>query len=139
MRTPEEIKRGMEICSEMCNSASACKVCPYDDECRKLAEEEGVAPGSAMMRDAIEYIQRLEDHLREVTQKTPQWNSVYTQMPKDGQHVLTVNGDGVMEVLYYDKEWPNAFCGCGGLLKVCNITHWMPLPEAPNEEENEKI
>lgn len=61
----------------------------------------------------------------------PHWTSVYTQMPNDGQHVLAVNGDGVMEVLYYDKKWPNAFCGCGGLLKVYNITHWMPLPGRP--------
>lgn len=126
IRSPEDIKNGLSCCA----GEAPCKDCPYyngnDAKC-----------GSGKNRDALAYIHQLEDQLREVTQKTPQWISVYTQMPKDGQHVLTVNGDGVMEVLYYDEEWPNAFCGCGGLLKVCNITHWRPLPESPKEEENE--
>lgn len=63
----------------------------------------------------------------------PKWISVTTQMPRDGQRVLTVDDNGKSEVLYYDKRWPYIFCDCGGLYKVCNITHWMPLPEAPKE------
>lgn len=120
-RKPEEIKKGLRHCSE-----DGCKGCNYKEDC-------DMADGfSVLAFDAFALIQQLEAQVAKDI-NVPSWISVYTQMPKYGQHVLAVNGDGVMEVLYYDDEWPNAFCGCGGLLKVYNITHWMPLPEGPKE------
>lgn len=59
------------------------------------------------------------------------WIRVDDRMPTNGERVLTVDSEGVMAVYYYDAEWPNAFCGYSGLLKVYNVTHWMPLPEPP--------
>lgn len=130
MKTPEEIKKGLEHCH-------ACRPCidqcPYGDirDTKYSCETE-------LLADAIAYIRQLEqinadfaERMERLEAQFQKWISIYTQMPNDGQHVLAVNGDGVMEVLYYDKKWPNAFCGCGGLLKVYNITHWMPLPGRP--------
>lgn len=140
MKTPEEIKKGLAFVTRDCIKCYSCvDECPYNDDCIPMDNTLNADVPQAMLRDAIEYIEQLEDQLREITKKIPQWISVYTQMPKDDQHVLAVNGDGVMEVLYYDKEWPNVFCRCGGLLKVCNITHWMPLPEAPKEVQHERL
>lgn len=59
------------------------------------------------------------------------WISVDERMPEDGETVLTVDVVDHMEVLEYDIRFPGVFCGCGGLLKVCNVTHWMPLPKLP--------
>lgn len=61
----------------------------------------------------------------------PQWISVKEYMPEDGDTVLTVDTADRMEVLDYDIRFPDAFCGCGGLYKVYNVTHWMPLPKLP--------
>lgn len=61
MKTPEEIKKGLEICSLMrpCHRLT-CKDCPYDEECRKMCDKEDVVPGSILMKDALAYIHDLE-------------------------------------------------------------------------------
>lgn len=60
MKTPDRIKQGLTVCCEISPSATACKACPYDEECRKAYEEEDIVPGSAMMLDALAYIRQLE-------------------------------------------------------------------------------
>lgn len=54
MKTPEEIKKGLEMCSGMDNYAY-CKKCPYsEDDCDDCDE---------MAQDAIAYIQQLEERV----------------------------------------------------------------------------
>ena len=64
----------------------------------------------------------------------PQWISVKDRLPEDKQNVLTIDSESKMEVCFYEKEWKGVFQQCGGLVKIFNITHWMPLPEPPKKE-----
>lgn len=63
------------------------------------------------------------------------WFSVEDRYPNDGDSVLTIDSEGVMEVYQYDIDWPNCFVKWDGIVKVFNITHWMPLPEPPKKED----
>jgi len=54
MRTPEEIKKGLECCSQPCNSYP-CKECPYNP-CT-------CGPEKNVQVDALTYIQQLEERI----------------------------------------------------------------------------
>ena len=56
MRTPEEIKEGMEQCA----NTETCENCGYRDECRD------VFSNKPMTKDALAYIQQLESRLAQV-------------------------------------------------------------------------
>lgn len=64
------------------------------------------------------------------------WISVEDRYPNDGDSVLTIDSEGVMEVYQYDIDWPNCFVKWDGIVKIFNITHWMPLPKPPEETTN---
>jgi hypothetical protein len=65
---------------------------------------------------------------------TSKWISVETELPKNGSNdfsdrVLAINSVGTCHVLRYDyqaKDWTNE-------PHSANITHWMPLPNAPEK------
>ena len=58
MKTPEEIKKGLECCTH-----GTCIACPYSyDGCTSNMEK----------IDALEYIQQLENHIGELTEKVAQ-------------------------------------------------------------------
>lgn len=63
--------------------------------------------------------------------KAEAWISVDERLPEDGETVLTISSEAKMEVCFYKTEWEGIFQQCHGLIKIYNITHWMPLPEAP--------
>lgn len=71
------------------------------------------------------------------------WIPVTERLPKaecgEGQSVLTVDVCGEQRVLYFDGGnwcWPT-----GEALKTSRsfpVTHWMPLPEPPKENPDDK-
>lgn len=64
----------------------------------------------------------------------PKWISVEERLPEVGQEYMTFRQfDGTMEVLHHKGD--GVFGGLEGLYVVYAITHWMPLPEPPKEEE----
>lgn len=60
------------------------------------------------------------------------WVNVNNELPPIGRHVLTYEGGEIpmpIKVNYihnYNYEW--------GYGNSENITHWLPLPEGPNDE-----
>lgn len=81
MKTPEEVKKGLECCI-----AAACMECPYyPREC-----DEGV-----MEKDAKSYIKQLEEQNAELVRKTEQLQSSMDQV----QEALWDNGFGSLEEL----------------------------------------
>jgi len=61
----------------------------------------------------------------------PQWISVHDKLPKDGQHAATINKVGVQDVRHYSHgKWYSNFGN-----EYDDITHWMPLPQAPKGGE----
>lgn len=59
------------------------------------------------------------------------WISVDERLPENEQMVLTIDTEGEMQVCFYETAWEGIFQQCHGLVKIYNITHWMPLPEPP--------
>lgn len=72
---------------------------------------------------------RLMDE-RDAFNDAHRWRDVNEEMPEEGAEVL-VSNDGMIEISFYnqgDYEWDAVDGGVG-------ITHWMPLPESPEDED----
>ena len=65
MKTPEEIKKGLLHCER-----EKCKGCPYYDKCM-MADAH-----TDLHADALEYIQQIENHIGEFTEKVAQLDHV---------------------------------------------------------------
>ena len=140
MKKPEEIKKGLECCNQKCVGD---KFCPYD--------EYSNACENTLHKDALALIQQLEAQV-------PRWISVEERLPEGEDPVLIL----VKETEHYglhkekskvyycqylaywdDEEWYTTWCnGCRKITDTANepnaddyeVTHWMPMPEAPKEE-----
>lgn len=117
MKTPEEIKHGLECCTK-------------EMKCLGLqCEYYGDFPVCiiSLLRDAIEYINELEA-------KAPRWISVNERLPEEGVWVLTWDRYGNIRnrSLFVFSDETKIFRPYG-LFPCKHITHWMPMPEAPEE------
>lgn len=78
-----------------------------------------------MLHDALALIQHLEA-------QAPKWISVEERMPEvDGKYIVCTSKRSVYLTRFYAHSE-------GGNFKTdiyTHITHWMPLPEPPEEEE----
>lgn len=63
----------------------------------------------------------------------PKWISAKDKLPKHEENVLLYFGK-FMGVGYYD-EADQSFYDAADDYELVNVTHWMPLPEPPKEEE----
>ncbi len=64
MKTPEEIKKGLECCG----NSGKCKGCPYYGGYELCM--------GTLAEDALAYVQQLEQRLVEVNKTSPRWISV---------------------------------------------------------------
>lgn len=125
MKKPEEIKKGLEYCP-----GNDCAGCLYYDDCVHGDDD------YALEHDALAYIQQLEAQV-------PKWISVEERMPEDEEFVLCWYKDE------FGDEWSTVGMkiqwGCGWDLDIddnsgrnLTVTHWMPLPEPPEGDEDEE-
>lgn len=119
MKTPEEIKKGLEAIAETEVTARAAKIAAIN---KSYCYFEEVAV------DALKYIRQLEAAL-------PKWISVEDRLPEKPCRVL-MNLIGYVNIAWYHGngtfETPS-----GVIFEREEITHWMLLPQPPKEEENE--
>lgn len=113
MKTPEDIKKGLECCMH----EGECKRCPYQGEKCTIT-----ASG-----DALAYIRQLE-----VAQ--PKWISVEEKLPERTAQMCAIYANGYVQAAEWHKySWADSwwFYVDGEYEEV--VTHWMPLPELPKE------
>ena len=128
MKAPDDIKEALRKCIGW-NSGYSCGECPYWN-------------GSAMCKpelcnDAIACIDQLE--------KKTKWISVEERMPEHGTDVLVLTAPGtlslgkncvVAEYIHPRMEksgvFINFYAGYDDK-NILAVTHWMPLPEPPEE------
>ena len=122
MKTSEEIKKALRM-HLMPSHPRGCIGCAY----RNKAEHAGECVGR-LYRDTVEYIKQLEAQV-------PEWIPVTERLPENGQTVIVFapNCEPQMHVWHYggDELWfdeRDRYVARG-----CVITHWMPLPSAPEE------
>lgn len=109
----------------------SCNYCNWSSDC---------ACNSRMCADALDYIQQLENHIGELTEKVaqleaaqPKWISVEERLPEEGETVLCYYESDLMGVCTRLHEiWEDSY---GYWESDDAITHWMPLPEPPKEVE----
>lgn len=132
MRTPEEIKKGLECCIK--NSEEACYNCPYMIDCETFDN------AGNHSRDALAYITQLEQRLASAGKTCPEWISVEGRKPEGV--VLVANfapgTDGYKKMDVADVfDAGNSditFYLLNGFDVEYNVTHWMPIPDAPPEK-----
>lgn len=116
MKTPEEIKKGLECCKN-----GEC------EDCRYLDGSDSWSCVGRLIKDVFTYIQQLEA-------QQPRWISVGERLPEDDGCVLCYLKEGspnTVCIYYADGE----LFFMPGLNNVTDsVTHWMPLPQPPKEE-----
>ena len=135
MKTPEEIKKALRICSgKLLDYCDACNYCNWSSDC---------ACNSRMCADALDYIQQLENQIGELTEKVaqleaaqPKWISVDERLPEQFVSVLVYMPDEypcptVHEgYLRPDGKWDAAHY----TRTPDEVTHWANMPEPPKED-----
>lgn len=129
-RTPEEIKIGI-LCS------NGCCDCPYagfiteDETCSEHVE-----------KDTIALIELLEAERDAALAKVPKWISVEEQLPEHDKPVI-IRIKRMPGVVYYAVATRDDGFSSGWITNdedfnsdwgSPKVTHWMPLPEASEEE-----
>lgn len=71
----------------------------------------------------------------------PHWISVEDELPKIGKDVLVLREDGEMQVAHQYNEEIARWWSVDGFPLKNNITHWMPMPQAPHHiiDANKKV
>ena len=125
--TEKEIVQALRYCSDP--NPDACNYCQY------LKEEHCILKMAGAAWDLIERLTAENAALRE---KVPQWISVEDRLPE----VWKNEEDGALvNYMIYSPEFGVDIGNyhakaerwlCVGL--PCTVTHWMPLPEAPEVE-----
>lgn len=129
MKTPDEIKKGLESCgADECHGQP--KSCPYKDDAFCMMH---------ICSDALAYINQLEA-------RVPKWISVEDRLPEPSTYVLALTAPGSLSVgenvivadyIHPKREDHGVFVIAYTNYDdkdIVNVTHWMPLPELPKEE-----
>ena len=123
MKTPEEIKKGLEcaLCDEPAD------LCGEDCPCwsayspAEMRQDEHVS-------DALHYIQQLES-------RVPRWIPVEERLPEEGKNVL-IFVKCMNNWWHIEVDWRIGGCWFNNAETDWNkITHWMEMPEPPEEGE----
>ena len=122
--TTEQIVKALRVCGE----SRFCKECPSNE----LKDTMGVYPcADLLMMKAADLIEQQAARIAELEAKVPRWIPVPEKIPPDQEEVLVLirRKNGVRNV---DKGyWAiDHFIHRGR----AEVTHWMPLPEALEEE-----
>lgn len=120
----KETVQSLRICSRR-TDVQTCRECPLFDN------EDCMGDMMAGAADLIEHLTAENVALRE---KVPRWISVDDRHPKPGTRVLATDGIFVGEAYRTSADTWRRYDGiamrdCIGSI----VTHWMPLPEAPEE------
>ena len=150
MKTPDEIKKGLNICGyDQCSYD-----CPYLDNCHM----DDVI--SELASDALEYIQQLENHIGELTEKVaqleaaqPKWISVEERLPEPNTTVLLIAHGWESQLVYIgelkkvesERSWLTGLVSKASewtvygfsYLREPIVTHWMPLPSMPEPQKED--
>ena len=125
--TGQEIVQALRVCSRR-TDAQTCAKCPLFDSEDCMGD---------MMVGAADLIERLTAENAALREKVPQWISVEDRLPIDRLSKYLVafrdTGGSIVDMARY---FPSDGWTCDNWEVPQNlITHWMPLPDSPEEGE----
>ena len=121
--TDKEIIRALRCCEK--------EVCADGDLCPLFSDADCIVH---LHEAAIDLIERLTAENAALREEVPQWISVEDRHPKTGTRVLATDGVFVGEAYRTSADTWRRYDGIA--MRDCIgsvVTHWMPLPEAPEE------
>lgn len=127
----EDLKVSLDFCAS--DDDGKCDYCYYGE--RSWCQRD-------LARDALEQIEVLEAIIKdkekslcELEQKVPKWVSVKDALPEhvQGNYLILLGGEIYAAKWEYD-EWNEKYAFRIDCQIVPNITHWMKVPEPPEEE-----
>ena len=122
--TDQEIVQSLRCCADHSCSAK-CPAFPAGLDCREK-----------MHKEVLALLERLTAENAVLREKVPRWISVDDRHPKPGTRVLATDGVFVGEAYRTSADTWRRYDGIA--MRDCIgsvVTHWMPLPEAPEEGE----
>lgn len=122
----KETVQSLRICSHR-TDVQACTECSLFDNEDCMGD---------MMAGAADLIERLTAENVALREKAPQWISVEERRPEPGKRVLATDGIFVGEAYRTSADTWRRYDGIA--MRDCIgsvVTHWMPLPEAPEGGE----
>lgn len=123
MKTPEDIKKGLECCA----ADEPCGECPY-----RLEVEMCIG---MIARDALSYIRKLENQVADLGKKVPKWIDVKEQLPEKGAPVVALCRYDFTPDKYYlqfERYDPRSNMWQDG-----SVRNWLTLPKPPKEEQHD--
>ena len=144
-RTPEEIKQELQWLAYGCRESNTeCDECIHAEICSNVTERDAPC-------NALALIELLESERDEALAKVPKWISVEEKMPPEDTEVLVyatekIKGFGSVTAICEYSETTSMFGNKTGRYDWSSpweyfhvdykITHWMPLPEPPEEDDH---
>lgn len=125
--TTEQIVKALRVCGE----SRFCKECPSNE----LKDMMGVYPcADLLMMKAADLIEQQAARIAELKAKAPRWIPCSERMPSDHVGVLLWDSiDNTTFTGHYSGSGGWDVDGFNDGTFYFEITHWMPLPEAPEE------
>lgn len=119
--------------------AQALHICGEGHPCRDCQLYSKIACVETLCKYALDLIERLTAENAALREKVPQWISVEDRLPIDRlSKYLVAFRDAGGSIVDMARYFPSDGWTCDNWEVPQNlITHWMPLPEAP-EEHNGK-
>ena len=105
-------------------------------DCKNCVAEWGRKYGycfNSLRLYAADRLEELETELSKLKEQQ-RWIPVTERLPEEGQRVVIVAENGFMGIADYRSDTTSLAIKFLGAI-VSNATHWMPLPERPEEDE----
>ncbi len=120
--TDKEIVQALRCCADH-SCSTKCPAFPAGLDCRE-----------EMHKEVLALIERLTAENAALRENVPQWISVEDRLPEWGQRVIATNGVFVGEAFRRIMDiWLRYDDGAARACIADEVTHWMPLPDAPEE------
>ena len=78
-------------------------------------------------------VDNLVDNL--TTIEMPRWIHVSEKLPENYRKVLTCDAKGNMHINWHFEGYEHPFCISEHDVRFYPVTHWMPLPDAPKNDD----
>ena len=127
MKTPEDIKKGLECCT----GSDDCDSCPY----RTIEIPDCM---SDLTHDSIAYVQQLKDRFAEGIKRIPKWINPDDELPEAYVSVLGCISDAEEFPPVRECFRTNAGFFFPSLGEVHPIKYWACMPDPPKEAKTDE-